>query len=463
MVQLDTAGRAGVIGRIWRLARGEGVKARTARSSVWTMAELVGQNLLKLGSNLILTRLLFPEAFGIMAIVQVVITGLQMFSDTGVRTAIIQNARGDEPDFLNTAWTIQVGRGVLLWLVTCALALPVAQIYDEPILAQLLPVAGLTVIVRSFQPTKVFTANRHLMVGRVIGLGLVAQAIGIVMIVLLAWYLQSVWALVLGALAGAVNRQLLMRYVLPGMRNRFRWDATAARELFHFGKYIFLATVFGFFVNHADKAILGAFVSLDMLGLYTIGALFASLPLGIAQALNGRVVMPLFRMRPPSASAANRRNVFRVRRLTIGAALAANGLLGLIGIPLIDFLYDPRYAMAGPVLVLITAAFVPKIVFVGSGSVLLMNGDSRRNLVLVGAEAIAQTAFLLLGTWQFGIAGAILAPGLALLVTSPLRIRFAHRYEAWDWKGEFVFLSLGFGTSALICRLYFDQIATLFG
>lgn len=446
-----------------RLAQGQGLKARAARSSFWTVVEIVGKNLLRLASNLILTRLLFPEAFGLMAIVQVFTTALEMFSDAGLRTSIIHNKRADEPDFLNTAWTIQVGRGVLLWLGTCALALPVAAIYDEPILAQLLPVAGLAAVIRGFQPTKVFSASRHMMIGRVISLNLAAQAIGIVVVATTAWILQSVWALVLGGLVGAVIRQLLMRYALPGLRNGFRWDPATARELFHFGKYIFLATAFGFVVNHADKAVLGGFIPLDLLGIYTIGSLFAMLALGVAQALNARVVMPLVRMRPPGESDANRRNIFRVRRLLIGLCLAGNAMLGLIGIELVEILYDPRYAMAGPILVLMTWVYVPSIVFVGSGTVLLINGDSRRHMILMGAVAVAQTAFLLLGAWQLGIFGAVLAPGLALLVTSPLRMAYARRYEAWDAPGEFAALFAGLTAGGLVCWLHLDQIALLFG
>lgn len=79
-----------------------------------SLGTTVAQQLIRLGSNLILTRLLFPEAFGLMALVQTFMTGLAMFSDIGIGPSIIQNRRGEDPDFLNTAWTIQIGRGVML-------------------------------------------------------------------------------------------------------------------------------------------------------------------------------------------------------------------------------------------------------------------------------------------------------------------------------------------------------------
>lgn len=451
-----------MIGKLRKLLSGEGVKARAARSSGWAMVEIVGKNFLKFASSMILTRLLFPEAFGLMAVVQVFITALEMFSDVGIRTSIVQNKRADEPDFLNTAWTMQVIRGVILFLATCAVSIPVANIYDEPLLAQLLPVAGITALIRAFRPTKVFSANRHLMIGNVIVLNLVAQATGIALSAILAWWLQSVWALVFGALLGAVNGQLLMRYLLPGIRNQFRWDWKVARELFHFGKYIFLGTAFSFVVNHADRAILGAFISFELLGIYTIGTLFAMLPFGIAQTLTFRVVMPLYRMRPPAESEANRRNIFRVRRLMIGGALAGSAILGFLSMFLVDTFYDERYALAGAIAVLVSVVNVPRIVFIGAGAVLLVNGDSKRNLILTGSLAIAQTIAFLLGAWQFGLVGVIFAPAIALLVTTPIRARYARLYESWDWKGEAVFLVLGLAVGMATCWFHSERLATLF-
>ena len=161
--------------RILSLFRGDSLRSRSMRGSVLTMLNLGSENVLRLAGNLVLTRLLFPEAFGIMALVQVVMTGLKMFSDIGVHLSIIQNKRGNDPLFLDTAWVLQIGRGLLLWLATWALAAPVAAFYEAPILAQLLPVAGLTALLQGFNSTKLATANRELMLGRVTMITLAAR------------------------------------------------------------------------------------------------------------------------------------------------------------------------------------------------------------------------------------------------------------------------------------------------
>ena len=85
------------------------------RGSFWSIVGFGGSQFIRLASNLLITRLLAPEIFGVMALVQVALQGLKMMSDVGISTAVMVGQRGDDPEYLNSAWTIQVIRGVLIW------------------------------------------------------------------------------------------------------------------------------------------------------------------------------------------------------------------------------------------------------------------------------------------------------------------------------------------------------------
>ncbi len=439
----------------------QSVRARAMRSSAMTILGFGGGNFLRLVSNLILTRLLFPEAFGLMAIVQVFLGGLQMFSDIGIKTSIIQSARGDDPDFLNTAWTLQIVRGFLLWLAACAMAWPAARIYDEPMLLQLLPVVGLTTIVAGFTTTKIAAANRHLQLGRQVGIDLGTQAVGIVIMVILAWIMRSVWALVIGSLITAALRNILLHRLLPGVSNRFRWDPVSAREMIRFGKYIFLATAAGFLINQGDRAILGAFIPLGELGVYSVGMFLGTLPFLLGRAVNNNVVQALYRMKPPAENAANRAQIHRARRLLVVGTLAISGVLSYGGIWLTNLLYDPRYHLAGPMIVLFGLSMVPQLVFNGYGGALLSNGDSRRHFQLLAATALIQTALMFLMIPWIGVVGAILAPGFASLATYPMKNAYTARYKANDLRGDITFLALGFVVNGLAVWLHWPDVVQL--
>ena len=97
-------------------------EGRAERGALWVVVGYGGAQLIRLLGNLILTRLLFEEAFGVMALMSTVLQGLELFSDIGIGPSLIQNERQDD-SFVNTAWTMQAARGVAIWLVACAVAL----------------------------------------------------------------------------------------------------------------------------------------------------------------------------------------------------------------------------------------------------------------------------------------------------------------------------------------------------
>lgn len=441
----------------------QSIKTRSIRGAVMVALSLGGVNLVRLASNLILTRLLFPEAFGLMALVAVFITGLGMFSDAGISTAIIRNARGDDPSFLNTAWTVQVIRGIWLWLAACALAYPAAQIYDTDLLLQLLPVAGLNALIAGFAPTKVLQANRHLILGRVITLDLISQILGALAMIGLAYLFKSVWALVIGGLIGSAIKLALQYSFMPGDNNRFQWEAEAARELFNFGKFILLSTAVTFVIKQGDKAVLGRFISLSELGIYNIAFMLATVPLMLVTAMNGKIIQPLYRMKPLQESARNRRQVFRARRLAICGALSFVVGLSFAGLWLVDVMYDDRFAQAGPMVVLMCLALIPRMVFLGYGGVLLAVGDSQKFFYMNLATGVTQLVLMLVGVYWLGIFGVILAPAFATLLVHPIRIFWVRPLQGWDALGDAVFLSVAGSAAAYACWLYWDQITPLMG
>jgi O-antigen/teichoic acid export membrane protein len=419
---------------------GNGIGARAVRGAGWATFGFVASQAIRLAFNLILTRLLFPEAFGLMALVQVFLVGLTMFSDVGLGPSIMQNKRGDEPDFLNTAWTIQVIRGALLWIGTCALALPVANFYNEPMLAQLLPVAGFVLFIGGFNPTRIETANRHLSIKPVMLIDIGSQVIGAVAMVAWALATKSVWSLVVGGIVSAVARLVLAQWLLPGPFNRFRWEGPAVRELVHFGKWIFFSTAVGFIILQGDKAILGKYLSLEQLGIYNIGHFLATAPLYLAGAIINRVFIPLYRDNPPAESAQNFRKVRWMRFALTGALLAMTLVIAFGGVLLVGVLYDPRYILAGGIVVAIACVQSIQLVGMTYDQAALAAGDSRNFFILYATRGLLQIPFFIVGVETAGLAGALAGQGLALLLLHPMVVWLARRHGVWDPWHDLVYM-----------------------
>lgn len=450
-----------MIRQLAELMKGEGLASRARRGSAFTVFDFLGTNILRLASNLMLTRLLFPEAFGLMALVQVVTGAVQMFSDIGINASLVQHKRGDEPDFINTAWTLQVLRGLVLWLIIVALSPLAARFYEEPMLAQLLPVAGLSALIAGFMPTRMITANRHLILGRVTALSLGNQVINIGITVGLAWWLQSVWAIVFGILAGGILRNITTRLFMSGIPNRFHFERSAARDLINVGKFILIGTFAGFLVQNADRAILGKFIPVDLLGVYVIALTLALVPNQMMLTLTWKIVHPLYSRKPPHESESNRRKINRARFGLTGMVFAGSTILILIGDPLVRALYPANFHDAGAMTVLIAIGFLPALVVISYFPVLLAAGRSGLHALTVSMQATLTVTALYIGISTFGIPGAALAPIVSTAIYYPVIVSMIRRYSAWDPVHDFVFFVLAAVITASAWWLHRDLLATI--
>jgi O-antigen/teichoic acid export membrane protein len=399
--------------RLESLVYGEGTRSKAIRGSLWTVAGFGGGQMLRLGANLILTRLLAPEAFGLMALINVFLAGLEMLSDIGVHAAIIHNKRGDDPEFLCTAWTIGVIRGVVLWAVACVIAWPAAVFYNEPRLMLMIPVSGLIVLITGFQTTAMAQHNRHMNLERLTILQLAAQAINLFVMVLLAWQMRSVWALVIGGVSGAVVQVTLAHFLLPGIKHRLTLNRDDVRGIVRFGKWLFFATAIGYLAGQAsEKLALGKLVDRETLGIYSMAFMLAQLPSSVVTVLIGRVLYP-------ALAEASRQDCSRFgeklrrARTAIWPPLMILVLgLGFFGPLMFRLLWDPRYHAAGWMLQLMLAVVWLDGLNCSLNAALMARGDSF-------ASAAQNTISLIIGIPGM-IAGYMMLelPGLILGITA---------------------------------------------
>ena len=83
--------------------------------AAWTLGGFGVSQVIRLGTSVALARLLAPEMFGTMLIVNTLMTGIQLFSDVGIGQNIVHSPRALEPSFYNTAWSLQIIRSLVIW------------------------------------------------------------------------------------------------------------------------------------------------------------------------------------------------------------------------------------------------------------------------------------------------------------------------------------------------------------
>jgi O-antigen/teichoic acid export membrane protein len=369
--------------------------------------------LIRLGSNLVLARLLFPAAFGLMAMLSLVLYGIYMLTDVGLSQAVVRSPRGDDPVYLDTAWSIQATRGLALWALGALLAWPISLLFREPQLLPMIPVGTAVAFLHGLASTRILSLRRHFRPLPIVWLEISSQVAGAATMIGLAWAGVGVWSLVAGNLVQA-SLHTAFSFALPGEhRERYRIDAESRKEITHFGRWIFASSAMTFLAGRGDQLVLARLLGAASLGLYNLALVFAEAPDLLVNRVISGILYPLY-ARVHNENPGQLRHTYYRTRLALDAVVQT-GLGGLCGLApwLIHLLYDSRYYGAIPMLQILTIRAGLGLVASPCETVLTAQGLSeygfRRNLV------VAVSTFLLmpLGNWLGGTLGLLWGTTLA--------------------------------------------------
>jgi len=249
---------------------------KTARSGVWVFGSFGFSKILGFIQMIILARLLVPEDFGLMGICYVAIVGMAVFTNTGFNQALIQRKDHDD-DVLNTAWVISVIRGVVLFLLLFILAPFISKFYSTAQIEPILRIIAFSFLFSGFSNIGLILYSKELNFKKKVVYDQITAISSIIITVGLALWLRNVWALVIGHVAGAVIG-VGMSYKVHPFKPKFQFRINIAKELFHFGKWVFLSGIILFFITQGDDALVGKVLGISALGFYVLAYKISNWP-----------------------------------------------------------------------------------------------------------------------------------------------------------------------------------------
>jgi O-antigen/teichoic acid export membrane protein len=380
---------------------------------------------LRLLSSVVLTRLFTPAYFGLMALMTTVIVGMNLFSHVGLQDSVIQNPRGDEPVFLNTAWTIQVIRGAALWLLTIPIAWPVARFYHEPQITFLLPALGFSCLIAGISSPSLLTLTRHMGVGQLSALELFSQLVQFLVTSIWAWIQPTIWALVVGRIVSEVARTIASYWMLPEVRPRFTWDKESVQALVNFGRWILIGTALTFLALQSDRLILAKLVSFQILGVYGVAFALSDIPRQIILQFCSRIGFPFL-----AKFSEQPRGEFRSILLKYRFPVLSVGGILIIGVVLtgdvfIHHVYTKPYQGAAWMIGILAIGLWHTLLYSTVSPAVFALQKSHYNAFAYLAYCITLYAMLPLGFHLLGMPGAVIA-----IAASDLPVYFVTAYSA---------------------------------
>lgn len=442
------------------------LKSRMLKAGGWNLVGIVALTLIRLGSNLILTRYLAPQAFGLVMFASTVVTAFEMFSDLGIRQSIVREKDAHTDHFLRVAWTVKVMRGAVIasgilavamafYLFAEALA-PARTIYADPRMPGILALVAFSPLLMSCSATTFEHAERVFNFRSVVTITVSSKIISAAATIGLAEMTPSIWALIVGMLIGSAAHCLGTHFYLNTPRMRWTRDREIEGRLWTFGRFIMGSSAFTMLATNTDRLLLASLLPATVFGFYAIAMIWVVAAQQAVGKLIGSVafsgVAEVMRDRPQDIQRFLRRVQFILDGICAATAVAAV----FIGPIILDLLYPDRYQMVGQFLRLLAPALMVQR-FAPLATVMLNLGHSRAMMMNSFLTFVGVLIGLPIGFALGGVKGAVIAAATAPLLAS--------LWAMWRTRATFgpkaTAISLFWVVGILVCDVVLAVMITL--
>lgn len=256
---------------------------------IWRFAERCGAQAISFIVTIVLARMLAPEEYGVIALITVFITVLQVFVDSGLGNALIQKRDADDLDF-STVFYTNIAFCGMLYIFLFLYAPFIAMFFDDMSLTPLIRVLGITIIISGVKNVQQAYVSRNMMFKKfffsTLGGTIAAAVVGISMAVLRC----GVWALAAQQITNIAIDTIILWFTVKWRPKRaFSMDRLLG--LFFYGWKLLISTLIDVIYNNLTELIIGKIYSSADLAYYNKGKTF---PYFIVVNVNNAIDSVLF-------------------------------------------------------------------------------------------------------------------------------------------------------------------------
>jgi teichuronic acid exporter len=405
-------------------ARPEKLRVTVTRAALWALLDRWVTRILTTVVFVILGRLLSVDEFGLVALALVVRNFFGVFIDGGFSEALIR-APSLSKSYTDTAFWSAVTTGTLLTVLTVVGAPFIARtILDQPDVAPLLQVLGISLVVSGLSSTQSALLQRDLKFRQLAVRRAIAQVVSGAVAIIVAFLGAGAWSIVIQTvLLGVVGTIVLWR--VSEWRPGFDVEWTALKSLSAFGVSMIGIDVLTVIQQQADNFVVGRQLGVAALGVYAVAFRFYFLIADVTTSSMKGVALATF-ARFQHDQEAMRRALLTATRLTALIAVPAFVGLGLIAPELIRTLVGSKWAPSIPVMRALSPSGPVLCLSFLDISLLIALGRSRLALGVSAAGVAVRVVGYLIGV-QHGVVGVAVGLTIATIVYWPIRLMILRR------------------------------------
>lgn len=246
------------------------IKSKAARASKWSLLTEISAKLMTPVSNMVLARLLLPEAFGMVATITMITSFADLFTDAGFQKYLIQHDFSDEKDYENSsnvAFWANLILSLVLWCLIFCFREDIARLVGNNGLGNALAVSALALPMTSFSSIQIARHKREFDFRTLFFVRIIAVIIPIVVTIPLAFYLKSFWSLIIGNLCINISNAIILT-LRSNWKPSLYFSISKLKEMFSFSLWTLLEQLLGWANLNVGIFIVGLFINSYYLGVY---------------------------------------------------------------------------------------------------------------------------------------------------------------------------------------------------
>jgi lipopolysaccharide exporter len=398
------------------------ILAKTARGAGWAIGWRISTRVLGLLSTVILVRLLTQTDFGVVALATGFSQGVLALSALGIDEAVIR-LRVATREIYDTAFTINLIRGLATALVVAACAWPVAAFFNDPRLVPVLLALAACSLITSFENIGTIEFRRDFVFDKEFRLLMLPRlsAIAVTIGAALAW--RNHWALIAGIATGQIL-ETGMGYVMHPYRPRI--SLSAWRQLAGFSFWSWAMSFAIMIRDRVDGFVIGRSLGVAQVGVYSAGAEIALLPTYELAAPLSRVCFPGFAaaMHQETEIASTYSRILATVTLVV---LPIGTGVSLVAVPVVVLTLGPTWLAAADVVRILGfsgAILAPGLV---TATLLSAHGLLRSGFFITITSMVVRAISAIVFVNWFGLIGAAMAHALTIAVENAAYMIVAFR------------------------------------
>ena len=378
-------------------------KEKTVSGMIWTGVGKFGTMGLSFVANLVLARLLVPEDFGCIAMLQVFIAISTIFVTAGFGTALVQKKDPKHIDYTSVFYWNLAASLVFFWILYFC-APPIARFYKIPELVAVLRVQSISLIIQAFSTVQSSQLQKQLRFKELSTRNIVATAVGTAVAIVMALLGCKVWSLVASQLVTSFVGVLLL-WKMSDWRPTLEFSFQSLKELFAFGGLMALSSLVETVYTNLQSLIIGRLYSSGDLGYYNQAKKLEAVPTDSLSQIVNQVSFPVF-----AALQDDKERLLNGVRKNIKAITYLNfplmALMIVIAHPLITFLYGARWETSVPFFQILCISSMVYTLNTLNTNVIKSLGKSKIYFFVQLTKRLIGIGLIILGV-QFGIMGLL--------------------------------------------------------